>query len=437
MIRRYTLARMGEIWSEENKCRKWLAVELAACEARAKHGEIPPAEWEELRRQAPPKIIDPDFIRRAGEIEETVRHDVIAFTTAVAERVGPVARHVHYGMTSSDVVDTGLALQLVEAADLLLEDVAALRATLAEQARREKNTPMVGRTHGVHAEPTTLGLVFAAWYAQVGRDEERLRRAREEVRVGQISGAVGTYAHLAPWVEEEVCRTLGLEPDPISTQIIQRDRHAAYLAAVAIAGATVEKIALDIRGLSRTEVRELEEPFRAGQKGSSAMPHKRNPISCEQLVGLARLLRGNLTAGLEDVALWHQRDISHSSVERVILPDSTILLDYMLALLNRLLRDLTINRERMRENLGATRGMIYSERALLALVDAGLSREDAYRLAQRAAAAAWGGEGAMPDLLAADPEVTRLVPAKRLKALFDPDAPLPWIDHTFARLGLD
>lgn len=437
MIRRYTLPRMGEIWSEENKYRKWLAVELAACEARAKQGEIPPDEWEELRRQAPPNLIDADFIRRAGEIEEKVRHDVIAFTTAVAERVGPTARHVHYGMTSSDVVDTGLALQMVEAGDLLLEDAGVLRGTLREAALREKTTPMVGRTHGVHAEPTTLGLVFAAWYAQVGRDEERLRRAREEVRVGQISGAVGTYAHLPPWVEEDVCRSLGLEPDPISTQIIQRDRHAAYLCAVAIAGGTVEKMALDIRGLARTEVRELEEPFRAGQKGSSAMPHKRNPISCEQLVGLSRLLRGNLLASLEDMALWHQRDISHSSVERVILPDSTILLDYMLVLMNRIIRDLTINRERMRENLGLTRGMLYSERVLLALVDAGVSREEAYRLVQGAAAAAWRGEGTLANLLAGDPEVTRLVPAERLVALFDPDTPLPWVDHTFARLGLD
>ncbi len=430
MIRRYTRPEMGAVWTDEAKYAKWLAVELAVCDAYARRGTIPAAAAARIRARAG---VD---ARRIEEIEARVRHDVIAFLTNLEEAIGEDSRYVHLGLTSSDVVDTALALQLVEAADRLLAGLDRLREVLRGLALRYRDAVMVGRTHGVHAEPITFGLKVAGWYAEAGRNRERLVRARESVRAGKISGAVGNFAHVPPEIEAEVCRALGLEPAPVSTQIVQRDRHAEFVATCAITGGSLEKIATEIRSLQRTEILELEEPFTEGQKGSSAMPHKRNPVSCEQVTGLARVLRAHAGAALEDIALWHERDISHSSVERVILPDATILLDYLLAQMARILEGLVVDPERMRENLERSYGLIYSQRVLLALAEAGLPRQGAYEIVQRDAMRAWRERRSFLECLQEDAELTGRVGPDILKACFDPAWYLRHVDTVFRRVGL-
>src|SRR5579862_7562930 len=379
MIRRYSREGMRGIWTEENKFSIWLQIEILACEAR----KIPRKDLAAIKRRAKFNV------ERIHEIERTTNHDVIAFLTDVAEHVGPASRHIHEGLTSSDVVDTALAVQLVQSADILIEDVKKLRVVVAKKAKKYKFTPMMGRTHGVHAEPTTFGLKLALMYDEFGRALERLVLARDIVAVGKLSGAVGTYAHMDPRVEAFVCKKLGLQPDRISTQIVQRDRHAEFMGAVALVGCSIDRWALEFRHLQRTEVLEAEEFFAKGQKGSSAMPHKRNPITCERLCGLARVLRGNAVAAMENVALWHERDISHSSVERIIFPDSCTLLDYMLVTLNKLVDGLIAYPENMKRNLGLSLGMWNSQTVLLALIKKGLSREQAYELIQRNAMQTW------------------------------------------------
>jgi adenylosuccinate lyase len=430
MISRYTRAEMGALWSDEARYARWLAVELAVCDVYARRGIIPAEAAGRIRRQA---RVDG---RRIEEIETRVRHDVIAFLTNLEEAIGEDSRYVHLGLTSSDVVDTALALQLVEAADRLLAGLDRLRAVLRALALRHRDTVMVGRTHGVHAEPTTFGLKAAGWYAEAGRNRERLARARETVRVGKISGAVGNFAHVAPEVEAEVCRALGLEAAPVSTQILQRDRHAELVSTCAIVAGSLEKIAVEIRSLQRTEILELEEPFAEGQKGSSAMPHKKNPVSCEQVSGLARVLRAHAGAALEDIALWHERDISHSSVERIVLPDATILLDYLLAQMVRILDGLTVDAERMRENLDRSHGLVYSQRVLLALTEAGLPRQRAYEIVQRDAMRAWQERRSFLEILQEDAELTARIGPDVLKACFDPAWYLRHVDTVFRRLGL-
>jgi adenylosuccinate lyase len=428
MIERYTRPEMGKIWDLENKYRKWLDVEVAVCEAQATRGAIPLEAMADIRSKAAFNI------QRIEEIEQETHHDVIAFLTTVAEYVGPAARFIHEGMTSSDVLDTALALQLTEAADLLLEDLERLLEVLKRRAYEFKDTVMIGRSHGIHAEPITFGLKFALWYAEMKRHQERLLRARDAVRVGKISGAVGTYANIDPAIEKHVCQMLGLQPDLISTQIIQRDRHAEFFSILALIGCSVEKIAVEIRHLQRTEVGEAEEFFSPGQKGSSAMPHKRNPIASENLSGLARVLRGNALAAMENVALWHERDISHSSVERIIGPDSTILLDYMLARLTRVLDRLTVYPENMRRNMYLTGGLFFSQQVMLALTRKGLSREDAYHLVQRNAMRAWNEARQLQDLLQQDPDVTQHLNATDLEAIFDLNYHLKHIDTIFVQV---
>ncbi|MCX7822606.1 MAG: adenylosuccinate lyase [Syntrophobacterales bacterium] len=413
MIPRYTRPEMGTLWSQENRYRKWLEVELAVCEVRAERGEIPWEDWLVIKERA---NFDP---RRVEEIEEVTKHDVIAFITNVAEFVGAPARFIHEGLTSSDVLDTSFALLLVEASDILLKDIDLLMKALKTQAFRWKDLIMIGRSHGVHAEPITLGLKFALWYEEMKRNRERLWNARESIRVGKISGAVGTYASIDPEVERDVCEKLGLKPDPISTQIIQRDRHAEFFSTLAIIGCTVEKIAVEIRHLQRTEVREAEEYFAPGQKGSSAMPHKRNPIGCENLSGLARILRANALAAMENVALWHERDISHSSVERIIGPDSTILLDYMLNRLTNIIENLTVYPENIARNLALTGGLFNSQRVMLALTQKGLPRNDAYELVQRNAMKVWQEGGQLKERLMDDPDVMKYLSLEELEGLFD------------------
>jgi adenylosuccinate lyase len=373
-------------------------------------------------------------IARIDEIEKTTQHDVIAFTTSVAEIVGPSARWLHFGLTSSDVVDTAQALQMVEACDLILKNLTTLGGAIKTRAEEHKHTPMIGRTHGVHAEVMTFGLKLALWYADLQRSIERVRRAREGVRVGMISGAVGTFAHLDPSIEEAVCHALGLEPDPVSSQVVQRDRHAELQSALAITAATLEKFALEIRGLQKTEIGEVEEPFGKGQKGSSAMPHKRNPIGCEQIVGLARLLRGNAMAAMENVALWHERDISHSSVERVILPDSFIALDHMLRRFNRIVSGMVVYPERMLENLNRSRGVVFSGQVLLELARRGTSREQAYEMVQRNAMRSFHERLDFRTLLLADPDVTKVLPAAEIEKAFDLKEQLRNVDAVFARV---
>jgi adenylosuccinate lyase len=428
MIPRYTREQMAAHWSDENRYATWLKVELAALQTQAQFGIVPHEAAEEIVRRA---RFD---VKRIDEIEEVVRHDVIAFTTSVGESIGENSRYFHYGLTSSDVVDTALAMMTRDAMDLILEGVDNFRAILKRQAFAHKEQVCIGRTHGIHAEPTTLGLKFALWYAEMGRNRKRLRAARESIAVGKLSGAVGTFAHLAPSVEEGVCRRLNLKPDAITTQVIQRDRHAEVLSAIALTGATLEKIATEIRHLQKTEVREVEEPFAKGQKGSSAMPHKRNPVGCENMTGLARLLRGYVVPALENVALWHERDISHSSTERVILPDATTLLDYMLARLGGILDGLHVYPEAMEANLNKTRGLLYSQQCLLALTRAGLSREEAYALVQDAAMRCWAGEGDFLDLLCATPGVTDRIPREELAKLFEPRLFLSHVDEIFERV---
>ena len=430
MIERYTRPEMGRIWSEENKYRQWLEVELAASEALAEMGTVPAEAARLLRQHA-------GFdVARIQAIEREVKHDVIAFLTNLEESLGADSRYVHMGMTSSDVLDTALALQLQLSAELLQAGLERFRASLRTLALAHKDTLCVGRTHGVHAEPMSFGLKPALWYTEAGRNLERLRRAREAVRVGKISGAVGTFAHVDPEVEEEVCRLLGLEPAPVSTQIVQRDRHAEFVSTLAIAAASLEKVALEIRSLQRTEVLEAEEPFTEGQKGSSAMPHKRNPASCEQVCGLARVIRSNAQAAFENVALWHERDISHSSVERVILPDSTILLDYMLHQMTRIIGGLQVYPDRMRENMDESFGLMFSQRVLLRLTEQGLSRQVAYELVQRDAMRAWRERRAFHDILASDPAITAKLTAHDLDACFDASWYLRNVDAIYRRAGL-
>jgi adenylosuccinate lyase len=428
MIPRYSRPEMTRIWSSENRYRIWFEIEAHACDAQAALGIIPEsaarAVWERGGFEA----------ERIDEIERETRHDVIAFLTNLAEHVGPEARFVHQGMTSSDVLDTCFAVQLTQAADILLADLDALLAVLKRRAFEHKLTPTVGRSHGIHAEPTTFGLKLAGHYAEFSRNRARLLAARKEVATCAISGAVGTFANVDPRVEEYVAEKLGLEPEPISTQVIPRDRHAHFFMTLALIGAAVERLATEIRHLQRTEVREAEEYFAPGQKGSSAMPHKRNPILAENLTGLARLVRSAVMPALENVALWHERDISHSSVERVIAPDTTITLDFALARLTGLIDRLVVYPERMRRNLESLGGLVDSQRVLLALTQAGMSREDAYRIVQKNAMAAWDGRGLFSDLLKQDPEITRLLPASSIDALFDPAYHLKHVDTIFARV---
>ncbi|HOV86297.1 MAG TPA: adenylosuccinate lyase [Syntrophobacteraceae bacterium] len=428
MIERYTRPEMGRIWTLENKYRRWLDVEIAVCEVLAEEGRVPAQDLKEIKNRA-------GFdVKRIDEIEQTTHHDVIAFLTSVAEHVGPASRFIHQGLTSSDVLDTANALLLTEAADLLLADLDRLLEVLKAKAFEWKDLVMIGRSHGIHAEPTTFGIKFALWFAEMTRNRDRLAHARESVRVGKISGAVGTFANIEPRVEEKVCKKLGLMPAPVSTQVIQRDRYAEFFATVAIVGCTVEKIALEIRHLQRTEVREAEEFFREGQKGSSAMPHKRNPIASENLSGLARVLRGNALAAMENVALWHERDISHSSVERIICPDSTILLDYMLNRLTRVLENLVVYPENMRKNLDLTGGLFYSQQVMLALTGRGISREEAYRLVQRNAMKVWNQGGTLQERLREDAEVMALLPAGIMDGLFDLKHHLQHVDTIYQRV---
>jgi adenylosuccinate lyase len=428
MIPRYTLPAMGALWTEEQKFRKWLDVELAVCEVHAEMGVIPTDALAPIKERA-------NFnVARINEIEQTTRHDVIAFTTSVAEFVGPESRYIHFGLTSSDVVDTANALLLRDACDLLIEKVARLSSTLRRRAFEFKDTVMIGRTHGVHAEPTTFGLALALYYAENERNLERLRRARETVSVGKISGAVGTFAHLDPEVEERVCARLGIKAAPISTQVIQRDRYAELLSTLAIVTATLEKIALEVRHLQRTEVREAQEPFGSGQKGSSAMPHKRNPVVAEQICGLARVVRANAQAGFENIALWHERDISHSSVERVILADSCILTDYLLEKTNRLIDGLVVYPEQMRKNLALLRGVIFSGQLLLELTRKQITREDAYRLVQRNAMRVWDEQADFRELVLADAEILALLKREEIEAVFDLKVQLRNVDKIFMRV---
>ncbi len=431
MIERYTRPEMGRIWSLENRYRKFLDVEILASEAWAELGMIPREAAELIARNS---TFD---VERIEELEKETRHDVVAFTRCVAESLGNESRYFHYGLTSYDIVDTALSVLIQEAASLIEEGLVALEEALKEKALRHKETPVVGKTHGVHAEPTSLGLKFALWYAEVQRDRQRLARAKEGARVGKLSGAVGNFAHIDPFIEEHVCRKLGLEPAPVSTQVLQRDRHAEFTSVLAIIGTTLEKMALEIRNQQRTEVRELEEPFYRGQKGSSAMPHKRNPVTCEQVCGLARLLRGYAGTALENVALWHERDISHSSVERVILPDATIITDHIIRQMVRVIGELKVYPDRMARNLELTGGLIYSQKVLLELVESGLSREEAYSLVQECAMEAWESGRSFREELAGKETVRARLGAEKLAACFDPGYYLRRVDHVYRRLGLN
>jgi adenylosuccinate lyase len=428
MIPRYSRPEMARIWSDESRLRRWLDVELAVCETWAEAGKIPKDALATIRKKA---AFD---VARIAEIEATVQHDVIAFLTSVAEKVGPESRFIHLGLTSNDVVDTAQALQMVEACDLLVGGVEGLRAAIEKRAFEHKNTPMVGRTHGMHAEPITFGLVLALWHDEVRRDLERLRAARGRIAVGKLSGAVGTFAHFEPDLEARSLQRLGLTPVPLASQVIQRDRHAEFVAAIALTATSIEKFAVEIRHLQRTEVGEVEEPFGKGQKGSSAMPHKKNPIGCEQMAGLARLIRGYLQAALENIPLWHERDISHSSAERVILPDATILLDYMTARFTRIVNGMVVNSAAMQRNLDASGGLIYSGNVLLALAERGVTREQAYDWVQAAAMQARSGGGDFRTLLKGNPEVTRLLPAAEIDRCFDLGHQLRHVDTLFQRV---
>jgi adenylosuccinate lyase len=431
MIPRYTRPAMGKIWTEENKVRQWLEVELAALEGLARFDYIPKNVPAEVCKKAG---FDLDRIR---EIEKEVQHDVIAFLTNLAEHVGPAGRYVHFGLTSSDILDTGLALQLKQASMILNHGLADLIAALRKKAKEHKMTLMAGRSHGVHAEPTTFGLKMALYFAEFKRNLARFERATESVCFGKISGAVGTFANVDPKVEEFVCEKLGLQPAPISTQVLQRDRHAEYLTTIAIIGGSLEKLATEIRGLQKTEVSEVQEPFGKGQKGSSAMPHKRNPIICERVAGLARVLRGNALAAIENIALWHERDITHSSVERIIFPDSTILLDYMLSLMQGVIDGLVVHKDKMAANLEISRGMVFSQALLLKLIEKGLTREQSYALVQNAAKQVWsGGEKTFQDVVAKDKKILKHLPAVEIKKVFDYKNHLKNVNAIFERVGI-
>ena len=428
MIPRYTRPEMGRIWSDENKFRTWLAVEVAATETLAEAGLVPKSAAEAIRSKG-------DFdLNRINEIEAEVKHDVIAFTTAVAEKVGPESRWLHYGLTSNDVVDTAQALLVKQASTILRADIEKLIEVLKRRAQEFRHTPQIGRTHGVHAEPITFGLKLANWYSEMQRNLERFNFAAEQMRVGKLSGAVGNAAHLDPEFEEKICERLGLGVAAVSSQVIQRDRHAFYVATLAVIASTLDKFATEVRHLQKTEVREAEEFFSEKQKGSSAMPHKRNPVTCEQISGLARVVRANAQAAFEDVPLWHERDISHSSVERVILPDSTILLDYLLAKTTNLIDTMFVYPERMLRNLNSTGGLVFSGQLLLDLVEAGVLREDAYRIVQKNAMKAWKEELNFRDLVLNDPEIVGKVQKKTIEDAFNLDRQLRNVDKIFVRV---
>jgi adenylosuccinate lyase len=429
MIERYSRPQMKRVWSDENKFTKWLDVEIAVCEAWADLGVIP--------RQVVPKIkLARVNLKRMEEILRETHHDVTAFLGSVAESLGSESRYIHLGLTSSDVIDTALSLQLVEAAEILTQDIKELISVLAQKAMKYKYTPMIGRTHGVHAEPTSFGLKLALWFEEMNRNRLRLNEAKKVIAVGKISGTVGTYATVRPTVEEKACARLMLTPAPVSNQVLQRDRHAQFVTTLAIISSSLEKFATEIRGLQKTETREAEEPFEAGQTGSSAMPHKRNPELCERICGLARLIRGYALASMENIALWHERDISHSSTERVILPDSCFLLDYSLSLFTSIMKGLQVYPQRMKRNLELTKGLIFSQRVMLSLIDKGLSRQEAYELVQRNAMKAWKGSRNFLSLLKADTDVTATLPPDELEPLFDYEYYLRYVDNIFQRLGL-
>jgi adenylosuccinate lyase len=429
MIERYSRPEMKRVWSDENKYNKWLEVEIAVCDAWAEAGVIP--------RKAIPKIkLAKCNIKRMEEILKETRHDMTAFLGSVAESLGKESRFIHLGLTSSDVMDTATSLQMTEAADILIQDVKGLTAVLAQRALEHKYTVMIGRTHGVHAEPTTFGLKLALWVEEMRRNLHRLNEARKVVAVGKISGAVGTYATVSPQIEQRACEKLGLEPAPISNQVLQRDRHAQFVTTLAIMAGSLEKFATEIRSLQKTEVREVEEPFGSGQTGSSAMPHKRNPELTERVCGLARLIRGQALTSLENIALWHERDISHSSNERIILPDACLAMDYILALFTSVMRRLQVYPHRMKKNLELTRGLVFSQRVMLSLINKGLSRQDAYEIVQRNAMKTWKGNRNFLTLLKTDAEVKKTLPATELEALFDYQHYLQHVDEIFLRLGL-
>jgi adenylosuccinate lyase len=438
MIARYTRPEMGSIWTDENKFRTWLDIEILACEAQAELGIIPKEAVKVIREKAKFDV------KRIDEIEQTTKHDVIAFLTNVGEYVGPESRFIHLGMTSSDILDTGLALQVKQSAELLLNDLNQLQVVLARRAKEFKYTVMIGRTHGIHAEPTTFGLKLALWYDENCRNIKRLEQAKDTISVGQISGAVGTYEHLDPFVEKYVCEKLGLKPAPISTQVLSRDLHAEFLTTLAVIGSTLEQFATEIRHLQKTEVLEVEEYFGKGQKGSSAMPHKRNPITCERVAGLARVLRGNAHAALENIALWHERDITHSSVERIIIPDSCILLDYMLATFTKIVDQLLVYPENMKKNLELTGGLIFSQSVLLALIKKGIKREDAYAAVQKHAMDVWQSNSPtsglarknFKEVLKSDKKVATYFQNGELDELFDLNKSIKHVDYIFERVGL-
>ncbi len=429
MIERYCRPAMKEVWSDENKFNKWLEVEIAACEAWAQLGVIP--------RQAISKIKMARInFKKMDELFKETHHDVTAFLGAIADSVGEESRYIHLGMTSSDVMDTALSLQLIEASDILADDIKELISVLGSMAIKYKHTPMTGRTHGVHAEPITFGLKLALWFAEMNRNRQRLQEARRMIGVGKVSGAVGTYATLSPQVEEKACAKLGLAPAPISNQVLQRDRHAQFVTTLAIIASSLEKFATEIRALQKTEVREVEEPFSPGQTGSSAMPHKRNPELCERVCGIARLVRGYSVTSMENITLWHERDISHSSTERVILPDACLVLDYSLTVFTSVMKGLQVYPKQMKKNMDITRGLLFSQRVLLALIDKGLSRQNAYKLVQRNAMKTWQGSKRFINLLKADAEVMAVLSPTELESLFEIQYYLRYVDEVFERLGL-
>ena len=430
MISRYTLPEMGKVWKEEEKLANWLKIEILVCEAWVKLGKIPEDALQEIKKKAKFDI------KRIKEIERDVKHDVIAFLTNVAEYVGPYSRYIHLGLTSSDILDTGLAIQMVSAAQIIIKDLEELMEALKKKAKEYKDTLMMGRTHGVHAEPISLGLKFALWYEETKRNLKRIKEAKEEIAYGKISGAVGTYAHLDPFIEDYVCEKLNLKPCKISSQIIQRDRHAFYLSTLAITASSLNKFSLQIRSLQQTEIRELEEGFSKLQKGSSAMPHKRNPIICERICGLARLIRGNLQAALENIPLWGERDISHSSCERVIIPDSTILVDYILNKFIYVLNNLSVYPENMEKNIGITKDLFHSQRLLVALIEKGLSREEAYRIVQKNAMRCWQENRDFKELIKQDERIRERLKEEEIDSIFEMKYYLRYADEILHKVGI-
>ncbi len=428
MIKRYTRNEMDKIWELNNKYQKWLDVEIAACDAWAELGEIPIDAIKEIKEKS---AFD---VKRIDELEATIKHDVIAFLTCVAEHVGPESRYIHKGLTSSDILDTALALQMREAANIIINDIKTLLSTLKDQAYKYKETHCMGRSHGVHAEPMTFGLKFALWYEDMKRNLERIYKAKEIISIGKLSGAVGTFSSVPPELEVRVLKKLDLKPEPVATQIVQRDRHAEYMITLALIGGSIEKIAVEIRHLQRTEVREAEEPFSKGQKGSSAMPHKRNPVGCENLSGLARLVRSNSIAALENIPLWHERDISHSSTERVIIPDSTILIDYMLNRLNNIISNLHVYPETMLSNIDKSYGLFNSQKVLLSLTERGMTREDAYQIVQRIATECWSKRKDFKSLLKGDKDINNFISPEEIDDIFEIKDYLRNIEYIFNRV---